>query len=763
MTTMHPRSSLNRLGKGLRRLEAVDKVTGRADYTHHVALPGMLYAKIVRSHVAHGRLRGVHVDDALAVPGVHGVYTGADILKIIPEPYYGPAFHDQPILAIDKVRYVGEPVAVVVAESPHVAEEAAGLVVADIDELPAVLDEVQAMTSDIYVHDSLRPAGTFADLKHLDGIRDTNVALTFGVKKGNVDQAFRQAHRVFKHTFKTQQVMHTPLEPMVSVADVRHAHAVIYTASQTPSFARTEIARLLGWRENQVTIKTAFLGGGFGCKLYVKLEPLAVALSMLCRRPVRVALTMAEQFYTITRHATTFNIETAVTQEGRIVARRCEVIWNGGAYADIGPRVTQKSGFTAPGPYNIEHVDVTSVAVYTNRPPAGAFRGFGIPQLVWAYESQADIIAREMGLDPIEFRLRNVLSDGKRHATGTVMKDAAIPAVLTRLAERFGWEKGIERGTGRMRRGRGIGIGIKACVSPTTSVAAISVAADGSCSVQCNTVDMGQGSNTLMAMIVSEVIGVPAESVSVIAADTDASPYDMATLGSRSTFHMGHAVRLAAEDALSRLQAMAREVGVEQIDPADLGTLFVRKFGMQAGTVIGTGVYKPTYQSPDKRTGQSEDITPNWMIGGCAIEVEVDTETGMYTILRMENVVDCGTALNPLVVQTQISGAAIMQLGTVTLEEMEFDEQGQLRNAGLSEYKIAGIQDIPRSIGREAVDAWQANGPFGGKGVGESGAFGVAPALASAIEDAVGVRITELPIRPEKIWEGLRAQQEQHA
>jgi CO/xanthine dehydrogenase Mo-binding subunit len=754
------RTPLRRLGKGLRRLEAVDKVTGRADYTHHVSLNGMLHVKIVRSHVAHGRLVSIETQDASEVPGVWGVFTGADILKIIADPYYGPAFHDQPILALGKVRYVGEPVAVVVAESPHVAEHAAGLVVVDIDELPAVLDEVEAMTSDIHVHESLRPAGMFADLKHLNGIRDTNVALTFGVKKGNVDDAFASAHRVFKNTFKSQQVMHVPLEPMVSIADVRDAHAYIYTASQTPSFARAEIARLLGWRENQVTIKTAFLGGGFGCKLYVKLEPLAVALSMLCKRPVRVALTMEEQFYTITRHATTFNIESAVDTEGRIIGRRCEVLWNGGAYADIGPRVTQKSGFTAPGPYDIAHVDVTSVAIYTNRPPAGAFRGFGIPQLVWAYESQADIMARELGLDPVEFRMRNVLSDGKRHATGTVMQDAAVPAVLTRLAERFNWSSEIERGTGRHRRGRGIGIGIKACVSPTTSVAAVTIASDGSCAVQCNTVDMGQGSDTLMAMIVSEVIGVPAESVTVLNPDTDASPYDMATLGSRSTFHMGHAVRLAAEDALAKLNAMAKEVGLAEVSPENMGGVFIRKYGMQAGTIIGSGTYMPTYQSPDKKTGHSEDITPNWMVGGCAVEVEVDTLTGMFTILRMENVVDCGTALNPLIVQTQISGSAIMQLGTVTLEEMEFDEQGQLRNAGLSEYKIPGIQDIPLSIGCEAVDSYQANGPFGGKGVGESAAFGVASALASAIENAVGVRITQLPIRPEKIWAGMQANSE---
>src|SRR5690606_207641 len=234
---------------------------------------------------------------------------------------------------------------------------------------------------------------------HLAGKKNTNVSLDFHVRRGDVAQAFCDADHVFEHTFRTQQVMHTPLEPMVTLAELTDSGMTIHTASQSPSFVRLEVARLLGWPESRVRVRTALLGGGFGAKLYIKLEALAAALTLLSRLPVRVALTMEEQFYTITKHATTFRIKSAVTKDGRITGRQCEVWWNGGAFADIGPRVTQKSGFTAAGPYDIENVSIDSYQVYTNLPPAGAFRGFGITQMVWAYESQADIIARELGMD----------------------------------------------------------------------------------------------------------------------------------------------------------------------------------------------------------------------------------------------------------------------------------------------------------------------------------------------------------------------------
>ena len=427
------------VGRSIPRLEARAKVTGRAEYMHGLRLPGMLHGKIVRSTVAHGRITRIDTSAARALAGVHRVVTGEDIRALIPEPYYGPAFHDQPILALDKVRYVGEPVAVVLASDPHVAERAAQLIEAEYDELPAVYDEIEALSPDVIVHDVLKPAGTFPDLKHLAGRRNTNVALDYHLRRGDPAAAMAAADHVLEHTFKTRQVLHLPLEPFISVAEPAGPGLVIHTTSQTPSFVRIEIARLLGWPEARVRVKVPYLGGGFGAKVYVKLEALVAALALIVRRPVKIALTMEEQFYVITKHPTTFRIRSGVTKDGRIVARECDVWWNGGAYADIGPRVTQKSGFTAAGPYDIEHVRIDLFELYTNRPPAGALRGFGIPQLVWAYESHTDLIARALGIDPIEFRRRNILREGRPQATGTPMRDAAIERVLDTLAARMSW------------------------------------------------------------------------------------------------------------------------------------------------------------------------------------------------------------------------------------------------------------------------------------------------------------------------------------
>ena len=743
------------VGSSIPRLEGRSKVAGRAEYVHNLRLPGMLYGKIFRSTIAHGRIRRIDVAAARAVPGVHRVVTGQDIRAVIPEPYYGPAFHDQPILALDKVRYAGEPVAVVLASDPHVAEEAAGRIVAEYEELPAVYDEVEAMTSKAVVHEVLKPAGTFPDLKHLQGRKDTNLALDFHLRRGDAERAFREAAHVFEHTFRTQQVLHLPLEPFVSAAESGDGTLVIHTASQSPSFVRIEIARLLGWPENKVRVKVPYLGGGFGAKLYIKLEALVSALALLTRRPVKISLTMEEQFYTLTKHAATLRIRSAVAQDGKITGRQCEVWWNGGAYADIGPRITQKSGFTAAGPYDIENVRIDSYALYTNLPPAGALRGFGIPQLVWAYESHTDLIARELKLDPVEFRRKNILREGRPQATGTVMNDAAIDKVLERAAERMHWSKPFDHGSGTIRRGRGIAIGFKASISPTTSVAIVNLYADGSCALYCSTVDMGQGSDTAMAQIVAEVMGIPIESITVVHPDTDVTPYDMATLGSRSTFHMGNAVRLAAEDARDKLMALARELGLPA-ETTPMRDVFRKKYGMQAGNIVGTGSFIPGYAPTDHDTGQSSNVTPFWMVGATGAEVEVDTETGHVKVTRLVNVADVGKAINPEIVESQLSGAAIMQMGFTMSEKMEF-RNGQCVNASLAEYRIPGMLDIPPGIENEAVAAVQKSGPFGAKGVGESGTFGVSPAIANAIYDAVGVQLTSLPLTAEAVYRAMRA------
>ena len=748
---------MNQVGRAIPRLEARTKVTGRADYVHNLRVPSMLYGKIFRSTVAHGRIVSIDVAEAREAEGVYGVVTGEDIKTIIPNPYYGPAFHDQPILALEKVRYVGEAVAVVLAADPHLAERAVQSIAAEYEELAPVFDEVEAVTSSAIVHDELKPAGTFADLKHLAGRKNTNVALDYQLRRGDVAKAFAAADHVLEHIFKTQQCMHTPLEPIVALAEPGDGTLTIHSSCQTPSFVRMEIARLLGWPENRVTVKVPFLGGGFGAKVYVKAEALAAALALLARRPVKIALTMEEQFYTITKHATTFRIKSAVTKDGRIVARECDVYWNGGAYADIGPRVAQKSGFTAAGPYDIDNVRIDSYEVYTNRPPAGALRGFGIPQLVWAYESHTDLIAREIGMDPLEFRRKNILADGRPQATGTIMQDAAIGKVLDAIAERMSWHAPFDRGTGTLRRGRGLGIGFKASISPTTSGAIVNISADGSVVLYTNTIDMGQGSDTAMAQIVAETLDIRTEDVKVVHGNTDVAPYDMGTLGSRSTFHMGNAVKRAAEDARANLAALAAEVGLPSGTNYPFAEIFKERYGMQAGNVIGTGTFIPSYKPTDSKTGQSDNVTPFWMIGGAGAEVEVDTETGHVRVLRLVNAADCGRPLNPKVARAQLSGAAIMQLGFTMYETMELDG-GQVTNASFADYKIPGFRDIP-VMETELVAATQTTGPFGAKGLGESGTFGVSPAIANAIHDAVGIRLTELPIRAEAVLRALRVKE----
>src|ERR1700726_500344 len=722
---------MKQVGRDIPRLEVRAKVTGRAEYVHNLRLPGMLYGKRARSTGPHGRIRNIDTRAAKAVAGVYRVVTGEDIRKLIPDPYYGPAFKNQPILALDKVHHVGELVAAVLASDPHVAERAAQLIEVEYDELPAVYDEVAAMAPDIVVHDMLKPAGTFADLKHLKGRTNTNIALDYHLRRGDV-------------------------APPRSGAEPGDGTLTIHTSSQTPSFVRTEIARLFGWPENRVRVKVPHLGGGFGAKVYVKLEALVAALAMLVRRPVKIALTMEEQFYMITKHPTTFRIKSGVDQDGKVVARACEVFRNGGAYADIGPRGTQKSGFTAPGPYDIDNIGIDSYSLYTNRTPSGALRGFGIPQLVWAYESHTDLIARELGIDPVEFRRKNILHEGRPQASGTAMKDAAIAEVLEAIAARMGWSAPFDRGIGTIRRGRGVAIGFKASISPTTSVAIVNVSADGSTTLYTSTVDMGQGSDTAFAQMVAEVLDLDSEDVRIVHPDTDVTPYDMGTLGSRSLFHMGNAVRLAAEDARGKLRALAAEAGLPEGTNYPPAEIFKKRYGMQAGNVIGAASFVPTYKSPDAQTGLSDNVTPFWMIGGSGVEVEVDTETGDVRVTKLVNAADCGKPINPGVARTQLSGAAIMQLGFTLSEDMKLDGD-QVTNASLADYKIPGIRDIP-PMENVLVEAEQHSGPFGAKGLGESGTFGVSPAIANAIHDAVGVRITSLPITAEAVLRALRAQ-----
>jgi CO/xanthine dehydrogenase Mo-binding subunit len=756
-TIADPRGKVgSQIGRSLPRLEGRDKVTGRAEYTHTMRIPGMLHAKLFRSTVPHGKIKSVDIRAAQSVSGVLHVVTIDDVKQVIPNPYYGPAFHDQPILADGKVRFVGEPVAVVLARDPHVADRAAQLITAEYEELPAVYDEIDAFTTRTFVHDQLKPAGTFTDLKHLQGMKETNVALDYRLRRGDFEKTYAAAEHKFEHEFKTQKVLHLSFEPFATIADFRSDGVTIHTASQGPSFVRTEIARLLGWPENRVRVKVPYVGGGYGSKLYIKLEALALALSMIARKPVKVAATMEEMFYQITKHPCTFRIKSGVDGNGKIVARKCEVFWNGGAYADIGPRVSQKAGLTASGPYDIDNVEIDSYALYTNVTPSGSLRGFGVPQLVWAYESHMDMMARALKRDPAEFRRKNLLREGSVHATGQTLEDAPLDKVLNTVLDRLAWTQPFDRGSGVVRRGRGFGIAIKAVVTPTTSVAIINISADGSVTLYCGTVDMGQGSDTALAQLVGEALNVPAESVRIVQRDTDVTPYDMGTLGSRSLFHMGHAIQRAAQDVRSKIGALRKEVGEPEGSNIPIPALFQKRYGMQAGNIVGSGAFKPDYVLPSRETGQSSNITPFWLISGAGAEVEVDTETGHVKLTKLISVVDVGKAVNPKIVETQVSGGALMQLGFTLFEKIHIDG-GQITNASLADYKIPGFHDVPVALENLYVEHEQSNGPFGAKGVGESSMFCVSPAVANALDDAAGIRLTELPLTPETVLRAIRA------
>src|SRR5581483_5751728 len=556
----------------------------------------------------------------------------------------------------------------------------------------------------------------FADLAHVKAGQQSNICYHFKLRTGDVEKAFAEADRIFEDTFSSPPAQHVPMEPHVTLAYLdEHERLNIWTASQSPSYVRTEISATFGIPMNRIRVRVPYIGGGYGAKLYAKLEPLCTVLALITKQPVRYALTREEEFLTITKHKVVTKIKTAI-KGGAITARKCEVYWDTGAYAEIGPRIGHKSGYTSAGPYRIPNVWIDSYCVYTNKVPAGAFRGFGVPQVIWAYDSQTDVIARALGADPVQFRLTPMLEEGERFA-------------------------------------------------------------DGSASVLSSTVEMGQGSETTMGQIVAEELGIAPDRVHIVQPDTDVTPYDTITAGSRSTYHMGNAVRMAAAKIKTELcQIVASKL---EVDPGDLlarngrvivrgneergmaiGEIFLAKFGSLGTTIAAEAVCQPTVAHMDPETGQSEKCTEYWFPSATAVEVEVDTETGQVKILRLVSVGDSGTAINPRHCEQQLQGAAIMHLGLTMFEEMIFEE-GQLVNGSLLDYQVASFKDMPAAVRPIVVQVPHEDGPFGAKGVGETGALTIAPAVANAIHEAVGVRIRDLPITPEKVLRGLVEQNQQ--
>ena len=765
------------IGKTVRRLDYETKVTGRAHYLADMNVPGMCHGKILRSPYAHARIKGIDTSKALKVAGVMAVLTRDDILHDEGiEPYYGPVFKDQTIVAVEKVRHVGDPVAAVAALTVDAAEEALALIEVDYEELPAVLDVRDALsTTATLVHDSVRlPPSGFADLAEIKPVEGTNICTHFKLNRGDIEKGFAEADQVFEDTFTLPATQHSFLETHACIASVEPGGRItVWATTQNPFVVRTQLANIFKVPVAKVRVIVPYLGGGYGGKVYPKVEPITVALAQKAGLPVRVVLSREEVFYTITKHAAVIRMKTGVKKDGMLVARECEICLDTGAYAEIGPRVAKKSGYTAAGPYRIPNLKIDSYSVYTNKPPAGAFRGFGVSQSAWAVESQMDIIAAALKMDPLELRKKNGYDEGDKFVTDETLRAIGLKECLDEVAKSIGWEKKDEsfKGSkvqrfndGNIRRGKGLACMIKATITPSISCAVVKLNEDASLSIYIGTVEMGQGSDTVMAQIAGAELGIPLQKIQVLGVDTDVVPYDLTTSSSRSTFHMGKAVQLAAQDIQRQLkQIVAKEYAVpeEKISfgdgkvrlpeaALDFAEVMFKRFGMQGGTLVGDGQVKTS----TKDEYGEKSTSAFWFLAAGAAEVEVDTETGKFKLLKYATAVDVGKALNPLGCRQQLAGAAITGIGQAIFEEIAYDN-GQLINANFVDYVLPSLGDMPAVIDPICVETPDRNGPFGAKGIGESALIPVAPAIANAIYDAVAVRIKDLPIKAEKIYFGL--------
>jgi CO/xanthine dehydrogenase Mo-binding subunit len=763
------------IGKTFRRLDYETKVTGRAQYLVDLQVPGMCHGRILRSPLPHARIRKIDTAKALKVGGVLAVITRDDILRDQGiEPYYGPVFKDQTIVAVEKVRHVGDPVAAVTALTVDAADDALRSIDVEYEELPAVLSVEDALKQNpVLVHDSVRiPDSGFADLAELKPIDGTNICTHFKLDRGDVQQGFAVADHIFEHTFTLPATQHSFLETHACIAAAEPGGRItVWATTQNPFVVRTQLANIFKVPVAKVRVVVPYLGGGYGGKVYPKVEPITVVLALKTGRPVRMVLSREEVFYTITKHAASIRMKTGVKNDGTLVARECEIHLDTGAYAEIGPRVAKKSGYTAAGPYKIPNLKIDSYSIYTNKPPAGAFRGFGVSQSAWAVESQMDIIAAALKIDPLELRKKNGYDEGDKFVTEETLRAVGLKECLDEVAKSIGWDsdnfksskvQGSKEET--MRRGKGLACMIKATITPSISCAVVKLNEDASLSIYAGTVEMGQGSETTLAQIAGKELGIPLSKIQVLGVDTDVVPYDLTTSSSRSTFHMGKAVQMAAQHIQQQLkQIVSTEYGVpeEQISFADgrirlpestlnYADVMFKRFGMQGGTLIGEGQLRTSV----KNEFGEKSTSAFWFLAAGAAEVEVDTETGKIKLLKYATAVDVGKAISPLGCRQQITGAAITGIGQALFEEIAYDN-GQLINPNLVDYVLPSLGDMPQVIDPIAVEVPDKNGPFGAKGIGESALIPVAPAIANAIYDACGVRIKDLPIKAEKIYLAL--------
>ncbi len=757
------------VGTSVPRYDAPDKVTGRAVYTADMRLPGMLHGKILTSRVAHGLIRRIDTSKARALEGVLDVLTGADV----PDTRYGvsPARYDEHILAKERVRYVGDEVAAVVAVDEETAERAIRLIDVEYEELPAVFDPEEALADGAPV---IHPESE----RYANNV-NTRVQWAFG----DVEAGFASADLVREQRFVGNRTYQAPIEPHASLARWEHhgEKLTLWTSTQVPHYVQHMLARTLGIAQGKIRVIRPAVGGGFGGKAETTpLDFCAVLFAQRTGRPVMMTYDRREMFYHFRgRHKQVMHLKIGVKKDGTITAVKFRSVLDGGAYTSFGVITAYYAGAMIPTLYKIGSYEFEGLRMYTNLPACGAFRGHGVPHPRFAFESLLDMIAGDLGMDPIDIRLKNAMTPGTRTVNALDISSCELRATLERARDESGWREK----RGHLPPGKGIGVGCGGFVSGAGypiyrsdfphSNAMIRVYEDGQgVSLHIAAAEIGQGSDTVLVQIAAEELGIPYDWVHMVECDSTIAPLDLGSYSSRVTLMAGNAVRMAAADARRKvLAAAARAMGCspESLSARD-GRVFVTaspSFGMPweeaarlafsaRGPVVGVGHYRPPSGLGGDFKGSTVGTSPAYSFSTVVAEVSVDLETGLVTVDRVTDFSDAGTVINPMTLHAQVEGSVLMGIGETLMEDVVHLPDGSIANPNLHDYLIPSIGETPSSIFTRAVDSYEPRGPFGAKEIGEGSLLPMLGAIANAVADATGVRVYELPITSERILRALK-------
>ena len=750
------------VGKRLPRIDGLSKATGEANYSGDLVLPRMIYGKILRSPHPHARIVNIDAGRAKRLPGVKAVVTGQDTYGItytVLQELNDPTLFDKQPLVVEKVRHVGDEVAAVAAVDEDIAEEALELIKVDYEELPALFDPVKAMDA-------------AAPLIHE---KERNTAWEIHLDSGDVEAGFAQADHIREDTFRTPPLAHCTMEPHTCLAQFDSSGRIsIWSASQTPYRIRMNLARLFKIPESKVRVVLPHVGGGFGARAeLLPHEFCAALLSKHSGRPVKIALSRDEVFHaTRTRHPMTLTLKTGVKRDGTLTARASHIVVDNGAYNSTGPIAVYLCVAFMHGAFKIPNIKCDAYLVYTNNPPNGPMRGHGGMQGRFAADSQLDMIARDLGLDTPELMLKNAVSQGDTLAHKLHITSCGLTEAIQRATAAAGWSEKRKK----KKANYGLGIGCHAYLSGVNQdpyvchSAIVKVHEDGGVSLLTGAADIGQGSNTVLAQIVAEEFGVGLEDIRVVVQDTEITPLDRGSFSSRVTLWTGNAVKAAAAEAKAQLfkviaekleanpeDLVAKERRVYVVGSPEIGmpideAIKYCQLATDGRPIIGRGFYSMAFELPNLRTAMG-NLSAAYSFGATVAEVEVDPKTGRVNILNLVVAHDCGRAINPTFVEGQMEGCALMGAGAA-LSERVILEEGRCLNPSYLEYKAPLILDSP-PIKNIIVETIEPEGPFGAKEAGEGSTISTAPAILNAIQDAVGVRITDLPASGEKIVRAL--------